>query len=129
MPMKMSRAGDFAIYVGIAAAIAVGLIWYSSISGPNGADLFGRWGGLTANTLILFGYIVRDSRQAWRAPLFWVLVIGLLSAHLAVFTAVLLHAREWKVLWFLAMYPIEIPIFYFARDRIVGLGPPNHRIR
>jgi hypothetical protein len=127
--MKMSRAGDFGIYIGIAIAIAAGLIWYASVSGPNGSDLFGRWGGLMANTLVLFGYIVRDNRKAWRAPLFWVLVIGLLSAHLVVFTAVLLHARQWKVLWFLVMYPIEVPIFYFARDRIVGLGPPNHRIR
>lgn len=122
------RAADFAIYIAVAVAFAAGLVWYASASGPNGADLFGRWGGLAINTGILFGYMLKDSRRNWSVPAFWVLTLAMLSAHLVVFTLILLHAQEWKVLWFLVMYPIEIPLFLFFRDRVIGMDPPSHRM-
>ncbi len=123
------RAGDIAVYIAAAVAFAAGLVWYASASGPNGADLFVRWGGLALNTAILFGYLVKDSRRNWNALAFWALTVAMLSAHLVLFTLVLLHTQEWKVLWFLAMYPIEIPLFLFFRDRVITMDPPTHRMR
>lgn len=123
------RAVDLAIYIAVALALAAGLVWYASASGPNGADLFGRWGGLAINTAILFGYIIKDSRENWNVPMLWVLTLAILCAHLLVFTLILLRAQEWKVLWFLLMYPIEIPVFLFFRDRLVGMDPPSRRMR
>jgi hypothetical protein len=122
------RLRDFLIYIAIALAIGLGIAWYAYAGPPTQSDAIARWGGLALNTIVLFEYMIRDSKPVWRVPAFWVLMLAMLSAHIVVFAAILLHARAWKVLWFLVMYPIEVPIFYFARDRIVGLGLPRHRI-
>jgi hypothetical protein len=126
---RSQRAVDFGLYIAVALALAAGLVWYASASGPNGADQFGRWGGLAINTAILFGYMIKDSRENWNVPTFWVLTLAMLFAHLVVFTLILLHAQEWKVLWLLVMYPIEIPIFLFFRERVIGMDPTSRRMR
>ena len=127
MSRVKQRALDFAIYIAIALAVSAGLIWYSAVSPPNGADLFGRWGGLAINTAILYGYMVQDSRALWHRPLFWTIIVSMLCVHLFVFIVVLLRAEEWRVLWFLAMYPTEVPIIIFLRDRIFNAERPKYR--
>jgi hypothetical protein len=122
------RVRDLVIYILIAIALAAGLVWYATVSGPNGADLFGRWGGLAINTAILFGYLVKDSRRSWHAPNFWRFTITMLFIHLLVFTWILLQIHEWKVLWFFLMYPIEVPLFFFCRNRL-NRGQPGRRRR
>jgi hypothetical protein len=119
---RSQRVVDFAIYIAVTLTLTAGLVWYASASGPNGADLFGRWGGLAINTAILFGYMINDSREDWSVPVFWVLALAMLCAHVIVFTLILLHAQEWRVLWFLVMYPTEIPVFVFFRKRAPEQG-------
>ena len=123
MRWRTERIFDFATYIGIAITFSAGLVWFASASGPNGADQFGRWGGLVINTAILFGYIIKESRPHWHIGSFWMLTIVMFSAHVVVFTAILLHIQEWKVLWFLVMYPIEIPLFGLLLDRIIATRP------
>jgi hypothetical protein len=123
------RAPDFAIYIAVAISLVAGLVWYSSVSGPNGADLFGRWGGLVVNTAVLFAYMIKDGRREWHLRPFWVLTVSLLVAHIAAFTFILLYTPVWKVIWFLAMYPIEVPLFITLRDRVVNADRPSRHLQ
>lgn len=125
--MTGKRVRDLLIYIAIALAIGLGIAWYAYSGRPRESDVIARWGGLAVNTVVLFEYLIRESKGAWRAPAFWVAILAMLAAHLVVFAEILLRAREWKVLWFLVMYPIEIPIFYFLRDRIMDKNTTTRR--
>ncbi|MHB1938323.1 MAG: hypothetical protein ACYCOR_17315 [Acidobacteriaceae bacterium] len=88
------------------------------VEGTWGHDAFIRWGGLTVNTLGLFGFFVSESLQFLRKRRFWVLTAVLLAVHLAIFAIVLTHVEEWKLLWFMVII-IEYPFFVFLRARFV----------
>ena len=129
MSRSTRRAADFVVYVAIALAVGGGVVWYANASGPNGADLFGRWAGLAVNTAILFGYLLKDSRRFWHSRRLWVLLVLMLSAHLVIFSLILLRSTEWKIAWFLVMYPVEVPIFFLLRGRIVDFASTGIRAR
>jgi len=118
LPMSSSRqrAADFGIYVVIALACAAGLVWYASASGTDGADSLGRWGGLAINTILLYGFVVKQSREMWHLYSFWLPFAVLLALHIALFSVILVAFSTWRVLWFLAMYPIELPIIAVICD-------------
>lgn len=125
--MSGNRVRDVFLYPVIALAIGLGIVWFAYSGPPRESDVIARWGGLGVNTAILFGYMIKDSKGFWRAGLFWTLTVSMLVAHLLVFSYVLLRATEWRVIWFLIMYPVEVPLFLFLRERISPLrqGSPT----
>lgn len=127
MSSSRQRAGDFAIYIAIALACAAGLVWYASTSGANGADSLGRWGGLAVNTILLYGFVVRQSREVWHFYSFWLPLAVIFVVHIALFSIMLATVDTWRVLWFLAMYPIELPIIAAICDWSVEKFGRRHR--
>lgn len=128
MPMKPNgtrarrrdRLRDFALYLLISLAmvcLALGLARTSLTH-----DELIRWGGLTANTLFLFGFFISQSREAFTNWRFWGLLVLLFAAHLAVFVTLLISIQEWRLIWFAGMV-IEYPLFVFLREVTVTRPP------
>ncbi len=103
------RIRDLSLYVLIAVPLAIGIVWYAYKSDGTGNEAISRWAGLIVNTAILYGYVLKESRPFWHAWGFWLALIGVLGLHTLVFILILQHVEHWSVLWFLFMYPIEIP--------------------
>lgn len=108
-PPIARRIRDLTLYLLIAIAVAVAIVWYAYTSDGTGSESISRWGGLIVNTAILYGYVLKESRSFWHAWGFWLALISVLSLHTLVFILILQHVVHWSVLWFLFMYPIEIP--------------------
>src|SRR3954468_5057204 len=101
MPMRFSassggglrattrRIRDLAIYLLIAIAVAVAIVWYAYKSDGTGNESISRWGGLIVNTAILYGYVLKESRPFWHAWGFWLALIAVLSLHTIVFIVIL----------------------------------------
>lgn len=123
------RIRDLVLYLLIAAAIALGIVWFAYRSNGTGEESLSRWGGLILNTAILYGYVLKESRPFWHAWGFWLALIGMLSLHTLVFVAILQHVEHWSVLWFLLMYPIEIPGLAIICDWAVHLTGAKPRYR
>jgi hypothetical protein len=87
------------------------------------------WVGLTINTLLLYGYILKATARLWRRWRFWFTAVAALCVHLAVFTVILLRAEHWKVLWFLPMYPIEFPAVIWLCEWSAGLRRKSPNLR
>jgi uncharacterized membrane protein len=118
-PRNVHRLRDFALYIAIGlcvAIIAIGLV-QTEIS----HDSFMRWGGLAVNTSVLFGYFIVDSRILFGRMPFWALTIVLLLVHVIVFTVVLMHVSEWKLIWFTVML-LEVPVLLFLRNRFLNVS-------
>jgi hypothetical protein len=113
------RALDFLAYVLIAVLIVVGLYFYGAKDGD--IEELGKWGGLAINTLLLFGFVIKQGKLFWGRWLFWVSVASLLLIHLAIFSVVLRSFKHWQMVWFLIMYPLEIPLIGIACDWVLGL--------
>ena len=111
-----SRLRDFVIYVLIGLLVVVGVLWFAEHSDETGAESLGKWGGLTLNTLILYGYVINGSRAFWRVWAFWLATASVLMLHLLVFAVIFKHADHWSVGWFLLMYPIELPVLTIICD-------------
>lgn len=103
------RIRDLALYVLIAVAVAIGIVWYAYDSDGTGNQSISRWGGLIVNTAILYSYVLKESRPFWHAWGFWLALISVLSLHTVAFIIIFQHVEHWSVLWFLFMYPVEIP--------------------
>lgn len=58
-------------------------------------------------TAILFGYAANSHKAHFGKPKFWRVLAGLLLLHIAVFVAVLRYVEQWKVLWFVLLFPVE----------------------
>jgi hypothetical protein len=54
-------------------------------SGPS----FEKWGGLAGNTIILFGWVIKQERRLWSNRVFWATLGALLAIHVGAFYAVL----------------------------------------
>jgi len=123
------RIRDFAVYLLIALLIALGLVWYAYNSDGTKNDLIARWGGLIVNTVILYGYVVKEGRPFWHAWGFWLAIILVLSLHVLVFSVIFQRVEHWSVIWFLFMYPVEIPVLAIVCDWVVHLtgGQPRYR--
>jgi cell division protein FtsW (lipid II flippase) len=115
------RLRDLGLYILIGLVVAVGLLLYLPHSQTSDEEAITKWGGLAGNTLILFGYTISRHKPLRRVQSFWATLIALLIVHLAIFVPLLLRVEHWKVLWFVAMYPIETPLIdmavYWATDR------------
>jgi hypothetical protein len=95
------------------AYIAVLLFFRSKVS----HDTYIRWGGLVLTIIVIFGVLIRRSREFYRMRSFWKLVAIFVSLNLASFGIALANVAEWKLPWFGIML-IEVPIFIMLRDRL-----------
>jgi hypothetical protein len=114
------RLVDFALYLTIAGVLFAAVIVYASNSHSGAADHISRWGGLLAHTLTLYGCIIMACKDSWRLWAFWIPLSLLLSAHLLLFSLLLLMLDEWKSVWFLVIYPMETPLILLACDWSLG---------
>lgn len=105
--MTLKRVGDFLLYITIGMLVAFAAIWFASRSDGTETELIGKWAGLVATTLILFGYAIKAHKRFVRKKSFRVMTLSLLAVHVSVFAVVLLKVEHWKVLWFVLTYPVE----------------------
>ena len=109
------RLRDFSLYVVIALALGIGVIWFADRYPNVTHDQRLRWGGLAFNTAVLFAFVVSVHRRFARYLKFWVLVGALVAAHLSVFVFVLFRIIEhWSLFWFLVAWPVEVMAFETA---------------
>jgi apolipoprotein N-acyltransferase len=115
MPLSQSAIGRIArrslLYVGLAlAALAViGLL--IAISVQIGTAFTGGWIGLVVYTAGLFWVTIRQSREYWRRPGFWLAIAGLLVVHLLAFVAILRAYPQWRMIWFIPVVIVEGGLF------------------
>ena len=115
--MTARHVRDFTIYVSIAIAVVLLILWGSIHNVEPGVGVIAKWGGLAVNTLIVFGYTIRNTRPSDRSGSFWVLMLLLLVLHLGVFTGVLLRLPEWRTTWWAVVISVE----YFLIGSLVVL--------
>jgi hypothetical protein len=115
----------------IGAVIAAAGLWTVNHHVLVSNDSLVKWGGLTINTLALFGWVIKQSRQFWRKKVFWWTIAGLLTVHLASFWVILSNVERWRLFWFFVICTLEvIPIsatLDWAMDRFGG-AHRSHRI-
>ena len=78
---------------------------------------FVKWGGFAANTVMLYGYFMYDSRRLFRNWRYWALVGTCFAVHLAVFAIILANLTVVRLPWFMCML-LEVPIFFTLRTRV-----------
>jgi uncharacterized membrane protein YjjP (DUF1212 family) len=112
----MQLVRRFLLYASLSVLLALGFLGASFVVLNRwGHDDFIRWGGFTGFTLGLFGLFIGESDKHFKQWQFWVLTAVLLAIHLAVYSAILLHAEEWKLTWFMGM-AFEYPVFLYLRN-------------
>jgi cell division protein FtsW (lipid II flippase) len=116
MRSAAKRIRDFAAYLAVALAIGLSAIWFAAHSSGMRDDFIVKWLGLSVNTAILYGYVVKDGRRFWHVWGFWFATVAVLILHLIAFIVILRRVDRWGALWFLPMYPIEISILSVAYD-------------
>lgn len=123
--MTAKRVRDFALYILIGLAIAVGGVWYGYATVGSDRGWVSKWLGLTIITLILFGYTIKEHKRFISRLSFWLVFLALLVVHLSIFTTILLNVGEWKVVWFVLAYPLE----NFAIDEALALTGHDHLVQ
>ena len=98
-----------AVYVGIAIVVLV-LFTVITIT-TKGAKVPSRWLALAIYTVGLFWAIIRQSREYWRRPNFWLAIAGLLALHVLAFVAILQTYPEWRGIWFVPVVIVEGGLF------------------
>jgi hypothetical protein len=110
MKAEMQRIRDFVTYSVVGIAIVVGAYLYQASFGSDVVPV-AKWGGLAGMTAILFGGVITSSHRIYRqSGLFWYSIAGLLAAHVLVFVAILRQVDQWKAIWFVFFFPLEIPV-------------------
>jgi hypothetical protein len=127
----MRRLLDFLIYLLIGAALSLAIVAYAYETDPlpGNQDIL-RWGGLLLNTLLLFGFVIKQSRPFWHAWAFWVILASMLVLHVLVFCVILQRTQHWNASWFLLMYPVEVPLIVIVLDwgvHVSGARPQQYK--
>jgi hypothetical protein len=126
----MRRLLNLLIYITIGLAVSSGIIWYAYQTDPvPGNQEILRWGGLAANTALLFGFVISRAKPFWHAWAFWSSVVGVLVVHILLFTILLTQAEHWSASWFLFMYPIEVPLIAILSDWAVHASGAQPRYK
>jgi len=118
---------DFAAYVLIATLLGGALIWVAEQGNDNTPAQIGKWGGLLANTALLFGTFAGHYKQPWRNHIFWSAAALMLAVHLLGWVVILQRVEHWKSVWFLIMYPIETPVVIAVGERTVTQSTGKRR--
>jgi hypothetical protein len=80
-----------------------------------GHDAYIRWGGLVLTIAVVFGTLIRKSKEFYEMKSFWILVASSIALNIVIFGIILASASEWKLPWFGIML-LEIPIFFMFRN-------------
>jgi hypothetical protein len=81
-----------------------------------------RWLALVPYTFLAFGATIREFQRSWVRPTFWFWVVGLISAHLAIYAGILFAVDEWRLIWFVPAIMCEVPVLVFS---LASLGYDN----
>lgn len=118
----MRRIRDAVIYLAVGVGVVMAILVASSASSLRGSDVFPRWGGLIATTVIVFAYAVANNRQYHGRTLFWSFLAFLIAMHLGLFAWLLVTADEWRLVWWVAVTPIEYLIVSILLRLFFGQG-------
>src|ERR1700674_2396197 len=99
----------FLLYIGIALAVLV--VFAVAIVLSKGTTVSAEWIGLVVYTSGLFWVTIRQSREYWRRPSFWLAIAGLLVVHLLAFVAILRAYHRWHMIWFIPVVIVEGGLF------------------
>ena len=101
----------FLLYVGIALAVLAVFAAAIVLSKGTVGRLSGAWMGLVVFTFGLFWVVVRQSKEYWRRPDFWLAIVSLLALHLLAFVSVLRVYHQWREIWFVPVVVVEGGLF------------------
>jgi RsiW-degrading membrane proteinase PrsW (M82 family) len=96
-------------YTAIALAAFVAIVLFVVLT--HGAEVPFHWVFLGLFTSGLFWITVKQSREYWRHPGFWVVMGALLGLHLVIFVSILRVYPDWRPLWFVPTITIEAGLF------------------
>ncbi len=99
----------FFLYIGIALAVLV--VFAAAIVLSKGAKFSGEWIALAIFTSGLFWVTIRQSREYWRRPGFWLAIASLLVVHLLAFVVILRTYPQWRGIWFWPVVIVEGGMF------------------
>jgi hypothetical protein len=106
MPLSKHRLRDLGLEALFGLAVVAAIVLYAEF-GPSHWIPSIRWWGFMGETVVLFGYVGRGMRPYWRNGRFWAGFLGFLSAHLVVYTVVLLRVQQFSLLWFVFIGYLE----------------------
>ena len=121
--MTKKRVLDFCLYAVIAMGLVFFIVWGALHLRTPRSEIIGKWGGLAVNTLIVFGYTIRNNPRSRKVLSFWALIIVILFVHLLFFSLVLEASEQWKLGWWVLVAPIE----YLLIGLALGLVRPHRR--
>ena len=116
------RVIEYLVYIALSILVVVGVIVAAGYEGDS--KVLAKWGGWLGTTAILFGYAVSSHRADWKKKSFWAVIVTLLVAHVLVWWLALLFAVQWKVMWFVFLFPVENIMI----DGAILLVSRHHRI-
>ena len=97
----------------LAIALLIGAILYRFVIVPGrepSEDDFAKWGGLTFFTLVIFWWVIKESRPRWRNKVFWWTIVAALFVHIVGFSTAFRYVEHWRAFYFFAISMIEAPI-------------------
>lgn len=124
----------FLLYIGIALAVLAVFAAVIVLSKGTVGRLSGAWMGLVVFTFGLFWVVVRQSREYWRRPGFWLAITGLLALHVLAFISVLRVYPQWREIWFVPVVVVEgwvvrrdsVPVVWEPQTLIAGNNGTKH---
>jgi apolipoprotein N-acyltransferase len=99
------------LYLGLAVAALAVIGLLVAISVHTGTAFTGGWIGLVVYTSGLFWVTIRQLREYWRRPGFWLSITGLLVVHTLAFVAILRAYPGWRMIWFMPIVIVEGGLF------------------
>jgi hypothetical protein len=103
----IGRLLDFVIYLLIGFLVAIGLYW-AAVLGVVSEDSLVKWVGISVFTVVLFGWVIKDSRRFWPRTAFWWIIVMLLAVHAAAFLIIFRYVEHWRMAWFLVICTLEV---------------------
>jgi hypothetical protein len=111
---------DLALYILIALAISAAAYLYAIGVIPT-SPVNSVWIGLSLNTMVVFGVVVKRHRKYWRVQRFWWTTLGLLVAHLAIYIVLLSRVDHFPLLWYVILSPVEWSVVFPILYRVLRL--------
>jgi hypothetical protein len=104
--MNTNRIRDLLVHILIALFI-VGVIVAWGFYVPRESDLPAKWVNFGINTFALFAFPIVWMTSGRRTGRFWMLWLGLLTGHVAIYIVLLVNVTRWPLLFYLIAAPFE----------------------
>jgi hypothetical protein len=78
-----------------------------------------RWVGLAGFAGVLMFAIIKTDEEYWNRPAFWLICVGVLVVHLAVFIPVLRSYPEFRLAWWVPIVIAEAAVFGVMCDMLL----------